>query len=113
MRRIFALLIALIAWAGLAVQFSATLATTGSVGETLWILARFFTVLTNLLVAATFTALAAGRRVAPAWLGGVTIAIVLVGTVYMLLLRGLVELSGGAALADIILHMVVPPAVAL
>lgn len=113
MRKIFALLIALLAWAGLAIQFSATPANSGSVGETLWILARYFTVLTNLLVAGTFTMMAAGRLVAPAWLGGVTIAIVLVGTVYMLLLRGLVELSGGAALADILLHMVVPPAVAL
>jgi hypothetical protein len=38
----------------------------------------------------------------------VTLAILLVGVVYGLLLRGLVELSGGAARADLLLHKVTP-----
>ncbi len=113
MPRLAASVIALIAWAGLAIQFQSTLAQTGSVLETSVILLRFFTVLTNLLVAVTFTALALGRTVSPFWLGGVTLAIVLVGMVYMLLLRGLVELSGGALLADTLLHKVVPVLVPL
>ena len=108
MPRIAAALIALVGWAGLAVQFSATYSANGSVAETIWILARFFTVLTNLVVAATFTAIALGRTVSPFVMGGVTVAIALVGAVYMLLLRGLVELSGGALLADLLLHKVVP-----
>ena len=111
MRKAAAAAVASCAWAGLVTQFVATYERTGSVGETLWILARFFTVLTNLLVALTFTAIVLGRRVSPFWLGGVTLAIVLVGVVYTLLLRGLVELSGGAVLADIILHKIVPVAV--
>jgi hypothetical protein len=105
--------VALLAWAGLAIQFNATLAATGSVAETLWILGRFFTILTNLLVALTFSVLAVGKTVSPFWLGGVTLAIVLVGIIYMLLLRGLLELSGGALLADAILHKVVPVVIPL
>lgn len=107
MPRITAAIIALIAWVGLAVQFNATFAV-NSLPETLWILSRFFTVIANLVVAITFSALALGRRVSPSVLGGVTILIALVGVVYMLLLRGLLELSGGALLADTLLHKVVP-----
>ena len=62
MHRLFAALIALVAWAGLVVQFAATYGQNGSVPETFWILLRFFTVITNLLVAVTMTSMAAGRR---------------------------------------------------
>lgn len=113
MHRIAAAAIALIAWVGLAVQFNATFAAQESLGATLWVLARFFTVLTNLIVAITFTMLALGWRVSRSTLGGVTLAIALVGVVYMLLLRGLLELSGGALLADTLLHKVVPALVPL
>ena len=113
MRSVTAALVAIICWAGLAVQFSATYGNQHDVAATVWILLRFFTVITNLLVALTFTTLALGRRVPPFWLGGVTLAIVLVGVVYMSLLRGLLELSGGALLADTILHKVVPVLVPL
>lgn len=41
-------------------------------------------------------------------MGFVTLAILLVGIVYGLLLRGLLELSGGARLADFMLHQAVP-----
>ena len=92
--RLAAALVAAICWAGLAVQFSATFANQHDVGATLWILLRFFTVLTNLLVAVGMTAVALGRRLPPFALGGLTIAILLVGAVYMTLLRGLIELSG-------------------
>ena len=108
MPRVTAALIALIAWAGLAIQFKATLGNVGSIGETLWVLTRFFTVLTNLAVAVTFTILALGRRLSPSLLAGVSLASLLVGVVYILLLRGLLELSGGALLADALLHKVVP-----
>jgi hypothetical protein len=113
MRKAAAALVALICWAGLAIQFSATFASQGDVVATLWVLLRFFTVLTNLAVAIVMTAEALGRRVPPLVLGGVTIAIILVGAVYMLFLRGLLELSGGALLADSLLHKVSPIAMAL
>ena len=108
MARAAAAFIALVAWIGLAVQFRATLASGYSAAETAWILVRFFTVLTNLAVAVTMTLLALGKRLSPGWLGGVTLAILLVGVVYMTLLRGLLDLSGGALLADTLLHKVTP-----
>jgi hypothetical protein len=106
--RIAAALIALAAWAGLAVQLQASIDLTGSAGAALWAMARFFTVLTNLLVALLFTAVALGRCVPPFLLGGTVLAMLLVGIVFALLLNGLVELSGGALLADLLLHRVTP-----
>src|SRR4051794_18417329 len=108
MGRAAAALVALICWLGLGVQFHATYANTGDVLATLWGLARWFTIITNLLVAVTMTRLALGGAVSPFLLGGATIAIILVGVVYMTLLRGLIELSGGAHLADTLLHKVSP-----
>ena len=83
-----AAVVALVAVAGLAIQFEATFAPNGSVTDTLWIVLRFFTVLTNMAVALTFAAIALGYGVTPRWLGGVLLAILLVGVVYGLLLRG-------------------------
>ena len=113
MHRLAAALIALAAWAGLLVQFAATFGQSGSVVETLWILLRFFTVITNLLVALTMTRVATGRSVSPFVMGGLTIAIIFVGLVYATLLHGLVELNGLALIADILLHYVVPIATAI
>jgi len=113
MHKAAAALVALVCWAGLAVQFSATYAQQHDVASTLWVLARYFTVITNLLVAVAMTAVALGRRVSPFALGGLTLAILLVGVVYIMLLRGLLELSGGALLADTLLHKVSPVLMAL
>lgn len=112
-RRIGAAAIALTAAAGLAIQFNATLEQTGSVGTTLWILVRFFTVLTNMAVLLIFGKIACGVRMTPRLIGGATLAILLVGVIYGLLLRGLVSLSGGALLADTLLHKATPVLVAL
>jgi hypothetical protein len=103
----------LICWAGLAILFSANYANQHVVVSTLWILVRFFTVLTNLALAIIMTWVAIGRRISPFLLGGITLAILLVGVVYMTLLRRLIELSGGALLADTLLHKVSPVAMAL
>ena len=108
MPRVFAALIALIAWAGLGIQFYATFSGNGLVVETIWILLRFFTIITNLLVAIAMTAIAADRRVSPFLQAGLALAIGLVGVVYMTLLRGLVHLEGAALLADTLLHYIVP-----
>ena len=103
-----AAIVALICWAGLAIQFNATYAAQRDVVATAWILLRFFTVITNLAVAIVMTRVALGGKVSAFLLGGVTIAIILVGVVYMTLLRGLLELSGGALLADTLLHKASP-----
>ena len=111
--RVAAAIVALVALAGLVVQFAATLDQTGSVAGTLWTLLRYFTVLTNLLVAMAFGWVAIGGRPHPRRLAGVMLAILLVGIVYGLLLRGLLTLSGGALLADTLLHKVTPVLVPL
>jgi hypothetical protein len=113
MRNAAAALVAIICWAGLAIQFSATFANQHHLIPTLWVLLRFFTVITNLIVAVAMTLEATGRRLPPFVLGGATISILLVGIVYMTLLRGLVALSGGALVADILLHKVSPVAMTL
>lgn len=106
--RIGAAIVALTALAGLAVQFDATQAQTGSIGETLWTLLRFFTIWANILVILTLGPIAIGRQVSPRRVGGTVLAILLVGIIYGLLLRGLLSLSGGALLADTLLHKVTP-----
>lgn len=113
--RIAATIVAFVAWAGLAIQLRASLATVGGLPETIWVMLRFFTVIANLLTAIAFTAIGIGRDrwLTPARLGGITLAMLLVGIVYALLLHGLLELSGGAALADILLHKVTPVLVPL
>ena len=80
---------------------------------TLWVLARFFTILTNLLVAVTMTWVAIGRKVSPEVLGGLTLALLLVGVIYMTLLRGLMHLNGAALIADTLFHKVSPVLMAL
>jgi hypothetical protein len=113
MLKLGAALVAIICWAGLAVQFAASYGNQHDVAATLWVLARFFTVITNLLVAVTMTLVAIGRKVSPMVLGGITLAILLVGVVYATLLHGLQLFTGHASLADTLLHKVSPPAMAL
>jgi hypothetical protein len=113
--RVAAAVIAMLGWVGLIVQFKATNDLAGSVALSLWILARFFTVLTNLLTAVVMSGLAFGHPLfrSPAVLGGTTLCIAIVGVIYSLLLRGTLELSGGAVLADFILHDAVPVLIVL
>lgn len=108
--RIAAAIIAAVACTGLVVQYVATAhGLGGDVGSTLWTILRFFTIWTNIVVAVAFTGSAFGARwVRPILIGGVTLSILLVGVIYGLLLSGLRELSGGAALADMLLHKVTP-----
>ena len=108
--RTAAALLAVITWAGLAVQFHATFALVGSLGSTLAVLLWYFTITTNLLVAIVFTGIAIGREpfAHSSLLGATTLYILLVGIIYGLLLHGLQELSGGSAIANILLHMVTP-----
>ncbi|MGR3379191.1 Pr6Pr family membrane protein [Salipiger abyssi] len=107
--RLFALVIALLTLAALAVQFTATAQANPhyTPPETLWRLLRYFTILTNALVAGTFLWIAARDRMAgAAWLGGLALWIGIVGVVYHLLLAK--PLTGLDALADLGLHTVTP-----
>jgi len=106
--RLFALLIAVIATAALVAEFHLTWQRTGidSVTERLWRLARFFTILTNGLVAVVFFAVAAGRTVTGRVLGGVLVSIVMVGLVYQILLAR--PKTGLDWWSDFALHAAVP-----
>ena len=110
--RLSAAFVALLALASVGMRFiyDHSLSTT-SAADTVWVLARFFTILTLCLVALTFS-LAAVRRngVAPAWLAALTLAVLLSGAVYHLLLAHLVSFSGLGLWADHGLHTATPVA---
>ena len=111
--KLAAALVALVCWVGLALNFSATYASQGDVVATLWRLGHFFTIITNLALALVMTWLAFGGRVSPFIESGMTLAILLVGIVYVLLLHGLHPLSGRALIANHLLHYVSPVAMAV
>jgi hypothetical protein len=113
--RIAAAVLALTAWAGLALQLQASVAHTGSLGAALWAMLRFFTIIANLLLALQFGAIALGSAgaAAPRLLGGMTLTILMVGAVYALLLRGQAELNDGVALVGVLLHEATPVMAAL
>jgi hypothetical protein len=113
--RIFAALIALVAWTGLALQFDASWNQASSVVEAFWTLFGFFTVLTNLMVAAIFTSIAIGRPYCahPRMLTGLTLSILFVGIVYWLLLEDGDTLVGHEVQATFLLHKAAPAIVTL
>lgn len=109
MRRTAAGLIALVCWAGILLQFWASFTFRhDDLLPTLWALARFFTIISNLALAMAMTSVASGKRVSPLLLGGVTLAILLVGVVYRTLLAGLHPLSGLPLIANYLLHDLSP-----
>jgi len=107
--------IAAVAWLGLVIQCVSTFQVNQSVWLTLWIVFAYFTILTNLLVAVVFTALAVERtRLRASWIvAGTMLSILLVGIIYALLLHGTMELSGGSAVANVLNHMATPVLVPL
>ena len=75
MPRAAAALVAIVCWVGPgASSFAATYGVQHDVVATLWVLARFFTILTNLLVAVAMTWVAIGRPGVAGVLGGLTLA---------------------------------------
>ena len=113
MRKAAAAAVAIVCWAGLAVQFASSYSGIHDVGATLWVLARFFTITTNLFVAIGMTGVAIDREPSPALLGGLMLSLVLVGVVYAFLLQGLHHLTGPALVADFLLHKLSPVLTAL
>ena len=106
--------VALVCWTGIAVQFWASYTFRHhELIPTLWTLARFFTIISNLALAVTMTAVAFGKRIFPFVLGGLTLAILLVGIVYRTLLAGLHPLEGLPLIANYLLHDVSPIAMTI
>lgn len=113
--RAFAALIAIIAAIGLAMQFDTILASNGSIGVSLWIFLRFFTITTNLAIAVTFAIIASDGRTwpSPRLIAGLTLAILLVGIVYGVLLQGRAKPPEHNVVADLLLHKAMPVLVPL
>ncbi len=117
-QRQFAAAIAIIGWAALALQLWLTLGIVigqgRSVGAGLWLFVGYFTVLTNILVAASISLVAldrwpGGPRPSASVLTAVALAITIVGVVYHLLLSGRVpDLSSLGWIADRTMHYLVP-----
>lgn len=105
------LLIALIAITGLALQLGILLGAAWAKGQSGWGAAAnffsYFTILSNLLVAASFAAPGAFWRSARTR-GAVTLYIAVVGLVYELVLRRLWHPQGAQFMADLLLHDAVP-----
>lgn len=106
--RLLALAIAAIAIVAIGAEFHLMAQRTGIDGvlERLWRLARFFTILTNALVAAVFLAEALGHRVPGRVLAGVLMSILMVGLVYQILLAQ--PYTGLKFWSDFALHAAVP-----
>lgn len=112
--RLGAAFIALIAWAALIGQLWISAADNGGVAPALWVLLRYFTILTNLMVALVYTRVVLRNQVlGDGWMAALTLWILIVGVVYHLLLAGLVDPQGFAWWVDQGLHSAVPALVAL
>ena len=107
--RLSAALLSLVALVAIAVQSTVIPDGPGTVTGTIWIMAGYFTILTNLLVAVSAGAMAAtGRALPPGWLGGLTLWIAIVGVVYHTMLADLWDPQGLAWWADQGLHSATP-----
>lgn len=82
---------------------------------TAWDMARYFTILTNLLVVVTFGAMSRPVRgdLAAPWLAALSLAAIMSGAIYHLVLSHLVSFTGLGWWADHGLHSVTPTLIAL
>lgn len=113
-------LTAIVAWAALILQLVLVIkggrvldeATPAPLDTRLIRFVSYFTVLSNFLVALTTTTLALGQDRFPTWWRvlrlNAVVGITVTGVVHWLLLRPLLDLDGADALADTLLHVVVP-----
>ena len=112
--RLLAAITALSAWLGLGLQFYDSMQRLHNPLAAVWVLAIYFTVITNFIVALAFTATMLERHLHPRLLGGVVLAMTLVGGVYHLLLRNVPIIGGPAAhYANFFFHTTTPILVVL
>jgi hypothetical protein len=115
-RRPAALVLAMLGWGALILQFFLTAGTMTAQGRpaaaAFLVLAGYFTILTNFLCVCCMTAAflsKSANRPAPVLLSAATLYIAAVGIVYALLLSRLYHPQGWAWVADRLLHYVIPP----
>ena len=109
--RMMTVAVALLGWAGLALQLWLTVGLVSSQGGTvldgLWRYFGYFTIIANLFAAVTLTLAALGRGHARRELAMVS-AMILVGVTYSLLLRNVWNPQGAQKVADVVLHDAMP-----
>lgn len=105
-----AAVIAVVALAGLVLNFIDLHDRLGSAAATLWALLDYFTITTNALVAVLFVlgTIRPDHAFRPTWMAGLALSVLLVGVVNGLLLRGLYRFTPIAHVADVLLHEVTP-----
>ena len=108
--RFVALIVGVLALAALRGQFDALLEPVASqaVAQKLWFMAGYFTILTNLAVAAVMLAVAGGWKISGSVAAGLLVSIVMVGLIYHLILARLWQPQGLAWWANQALHTAVP-----
>jgi len=108
--RVFAAIISVVAISGIGLEWSSLINNGHSALAAAWMVARFFTILTNALLAVVFAniALRGTKAIPPRLLAGTASVMVLVGVVYALLLQGARPLAGATAVADFLLHKTTP-----
>lgn len=112
--RICAALFAVMGWFGIGAQITVTFGLVAEHGTSLWSgvwsFLGYFTVLTNIVVAATLTMFAIGGRWRPSnsAMTAVTCYILIVGVVFVTLLQHLYDWHGLHLIADRTMHHVMP-----
>lgn len=106
---------AVLGWFALALQLWMAMRETRGLVAAAWLFLGFYTILTNLLVAAALTAAAIGPRGAithffarPGVQTALAMSIAIVGLIYNVMLRQLWHPGGWQLLADVIVHDVMP-----
>ncbi|MFV0493186.1 MAG: Pr6Pr family membrane protein [Pseudorhodobacter sp.] len=111
--RLFSALIAAIALAALAAQFTFVQGRTGDLGASFRWLSGYFTILTNGIVAIAFAAQVFGRRLSAREAAAITTSIIMIGLVYHLILARSLPPYLLRWWADLGLHALVPTLVPL
>jgi hypothetical protein len=108
LERIVAFGIAALAMIGLGWQFHINGATVPEWGPRAWLMAFYFTNITNLLVAVHMLSVASGRKTAPDFTTSITLSIIMVGIIYRLLLAPEVPKPAPEWYPDFFVHVAVP-----
>ena len=114
--RRMALLIAVLAMLSLAAQFLYLAASRPAPWpHTAWEMARYFTILTHLLVIVSFALIARPRRgmMNGDWMAALSLSAIMAGVIYHLVLSDLISFDGLGWWADHGLHSVTPAVIAL
>ncbi len=107
--RLTAAFLATVAVVAIAVQSTVIPDGPDTVAGTIWVMAGYFTILTNTMVAVSTGVMAArGWALSPGWLGGLTLWIGIVGVIYHTMLSDLWNPQGLAWWADQGVHSAVP-----